>query len=143
MQPLDGFSYQCGVIDCFCEMVKAGLKPLALSHPCGTAAERDGYLPFCGEICGQYGLFFYPEDAPLLTDLFPLSMNQGKYNILFYRRPEVLRRYRELKDQKKVLQASGVYQGPARRALALEFGALLGYPEEGSLRLIQQNKEKE
>ena len=45
---LDWFSYRCGVIDCFNEMVRAGLKPMALAHPCSTPAERDQYLPFCG-----------------------------------------------------------------------------------------------
>ena len=67
---LDRFSYRCGVIDCFNEMVRAGLKPMALAHPCPTPAERDQYLPFCREICGQYGLEplelpngVQPEDA--------------------------------------------------------------------------------
>ncbi len=25
-QPIDNYSYQCGVMDCFCEMVASGLK---------------------------------------------------------------------------------------------------------------------
>ena len=33
---------------------------------------------------------FFPEDEPLLTDLFPLSLNRGKYNILYYADPAVL-----------------------------------------------------
>lgn len=50
---------------------------MALAHPCPTPAERDSYLPFCEEICGKYGTKFFPEDAMLLTDLFPLSANRG------------------------------------------------------------------
>ena len=41
MQNIDAFSYQCGVIDCFNEMVHAGLKTLALSRPMDSAQERD------------------------------------------------------------------------------------------------------
>ena len=32
MQNIDPYSYQCGVIDCFNEMVRSGVKALALSH---------------------------------------------------------------------------------------------------------------
>ena len=38
MQTIDPYSYQCGAIDCFNEMVRAGVKRLALSHPVDTAA---------------------------------------------------------------------------------------------------------
>lgn len=97
---LDHFSYRCGVIDCFNEMVRAGLKPMALAHPCPTPAERDSYLPFCEEICGKYGTKFFPEDAMLLTDLFPLSANRRTYNIIFYRDEAVRRTYEDLKAEK-------------------------------------------
>ena len=30
---IDSYSFQCGVIDCFNEMVAAGVKSLALSRP--------------------------------------------------------------------------------------------------------------
>ena len=36
MKPIDVYSYRCGVIDCFNEMVRAGLKKIALSHPTDT-----------------------------------------------------------------------------------------------------------
>ena len=38
MQNIDPYSYQCGVIDCFNEMVRSGVKALALSHPMDSAA---------------------------------------------------------------------------------------------------------
>lgn len=50
-QPIDNYSYQCGVMDCFCEMVASGLKKLAMSHPCDTKAERDSYLPQVKKLC--------------------------------------------------------------------------------------------
>ena len=78
MQKIEPFSYQCGVIDCFNEMVCSGVKALALSHPMDTAAERDALIPFSQSICRKYGTKLYIEDEPLLTDLFPLSLNRGK-----------------------------------------------------------------
>ena len=140
---LDWFSYRCGVIDCFNEMVRAGLKPMALAHPCSTPAERDSYLPFCQEICGKYGTKFFPEDAMLLTDLFPLSANRGTYNIIFYRDEAVRRTYEDLKAEKAALLAAGQYRGEPRRRLACRFGALLGYPETDCLRMIAANTDRE
>lgn len=140
---LDHFSYRCGVIDCFNEMVRAGLKPMALAHPCPTPAERDSYLPFCEEICGKYGTKFFPEDAMLLTDLFPLSANRRTYNIIFYRDEAVRRTYEDLKAEKAALLAAGQYRGEPRRRLACRFGALLGYPETDCLRMIAANTDRE
>lgn len=140
---LDRFSYRCGVIDCFNEMVRAGLKPMALAHPSPTPAERDRYLPFCEAICGQYGTRFFPEDDMLLTDLFPLSANRGTYNIIFYREEAVRRAYEDLKAEKAALLAAGQYRGEPRRRLACRFGALLGYPETDCLRMIEANTDRE
>lgn len=140
---LDHFSYRCGVIDCFNEMVRAGLKPMALAHPCLTPSERDSYLPFCEEICGKYGTKFFPEDAMLLTDLFPLSANRGTYNIIFYRDEAARRTYEDLKAEKAALLAAGQYRGEPRRRLACRFGALLGYPETDCLRMIEANTDRE
>lgn len=39
MHEIDTYSYRCGVMDCFCEMVRAGVKSLALSHPVDSRAE--------------------------------------------------------------------------------------------------------
>lgn len=140
---LDRFSYRCGIIDCFNEMVRAGLKPLALAHPCPSREERDSYLPFCREICGQYGTRFFPEDDLLLTDLFPISANRDTFNIIFYRDEAVRQAYEGLKTEKAALKAAGTYTGEARRRLACAFGALLGYPEADCLRLIEENTERE
>lgn len=40
MRPIDPYSYHCGVMDSFCEIVGAGVKPMALSHP--FASPEDG-----------------------------------------------------------------------------------------------------
>ena len=39
MKKLDEYSYQCGVIDAFNEVVRAGVKRIALSHPVDTKEE--------------------------------------------------------------------------------------------------------
>lgn len=49
MPKLDLYSFHCGIIDCFCEMVAAGLKPLALSEPLPSKEECEAYLPFVEE----------------------------------------------------------------------------------------------
>ena len=85
-----------GAADCFCEMVRAGVKRLALSHPCDSKAERDSFLPEFQKLCERYGVKLYAEDDPLLTDLFPLSLNRGKYNVIFYQDDSVLQEYLHL-----------------------------------------------
>ncbi len=110
---LDSFSYQCGVIDAFNEVVKAGVKRIALSHPTDTLAECQALIPFSEQICRQYGNHFYVEEEPLLTDLFPVSMNRGKFNILYYRDERDIQLYLSLKEEKKRLLEQGAYE--ARR----------------------------
>ena len=127
---LDSFSYQCGVIDAFNEVVKAGVKRIALSHPTDTLAECQALIPFSEQICRQYGNHFYVEEEPLLTDLFPVSMNRGKFNILYYRDERDIQLYLSLKEEKKRLLEQGTYQGEARKRIAVEYGRLLSYSDE-------------
>ena len=143
MQTIDPYSYQCGAIDCFNEMVRAGVKRLALSHPVDTAGERDILLPFAREICRTYGTKLYPEDSPLLTDLFPVSLNRGKFLILFYREDHILEQYIRLKERKETLVAEGAYFGGNRSRIAREYVRLLSYSDEAISRLMAGNSEKE
>lgn len=143
MREIDDYSYQCGVMDCFCEMVRAGVKRLALSHPMDTKQERDALLEYAQELCSRYGVQYYPEDEGLITDLFPLSMNRGKYNILFFKEEKVLEEYLSLKAEKLVFCQIGGYTAQKRRDLALRYGKLLGYTQEAIDQLIGQNAEKE
>lgn len=142
MRNIDHFSYQLGAADCFCEMVRAGVKQIALAHPCDSPQERDQYLPYFEELCRKYGVKLYVEDEAFLTDLFPLSLNQGKYNALFYQEGSALQEYLALKGEKKAALAQGTY-GQARRDIAWRFGKLLSYTDEGIQRLLESNTEKE
>ena len=99
LDSLDLFSYQCGVIDAFNEVVKAGVKRIALSHPVSTREEALSLVPFSEKICAQYGNHFYFDENPLLTDLFPISLNKGKFNIIYYRKEEDIQLYLSLKEK--------------------------------------------
>lgn len=139
MEANERYAYACGAIDAFCEMVAAGVKQLALSHPCHTRAQRDALLPFCESVCAKRGLLFYAEDHLLLTDLFPHSANAGKYMILFFASPAVYEAYQSLKQHKAELVRAGEYKGEARRSIAEAFGLLLSYSDDAIARMIAQN----
>ena len=143
MYTIDPFSFQCGAIDCFCEMVRAGVKSLALSHPADSRAERDALIPFAHDACQKYGVKLYPEDEPFLTDLVPVSLNRGKFNILFYRADHVIEEYIRLKERKAALLRAGAYFGGNRTQLATSYGRLLSYTDDAVRRLLAENGEKE
>lgn len=52
---VDQYSYELGVMDVFCEMTAAGVKKLAMSHPCDTRQERNSYLPEVKKLCENTG----------------------------------------------------------------------------------------
>ncbi|WP_462398157.1 hypothetical protein, partial [Hungatella hathewayi] len=124
---IDRYSYHLGAMDSFCEMVAAGVKKLAMSHPCATKEERDSFLPEVKRICDSYGILFYPEDEAFLTDLFPEELNRGTYNYLFYSTNEVLEAYLGLKEEQKQLMEDGTYTRQQSYETARQFGRLLSY----------------
>lgn len=139
---IDKFSYHLGAADCFCEMVCAGVKRIALSHPCDTKAERDSFLPEFDKLCEKYGVRYYVEDEAFLTDLFPLSLNQDKYNVIFYQDKTALQEYLGLKAEKEKAIAAGNYYD-CREDIARQYGKLLSYTDEGIQRLLDTNSDKE
>lgn len=142
MKQIDEYSYQCGVMDCFSEMVKAGLKRIALSHPSSTKEIRDQYIPFAENICDKYQIHYYLDDDPLITDLFPASMNQNTYNIIFYKDENDIEEYRTLKKLKVKVIENKEYE-KYRYEIAYRFGKLLSYSDETIQNYIQNNDEKE
>lgn len=139
----DAVSYHCGVMDAFAEVVGAGVKKLALSHPFSSVEEMQFYLPFAQMLCERYDIKVYAEKQLLLTDLFPKYMNEGKCNLLFYKEEETLQRYLWLKEEKQSLKEKGEYKGAPREWIAMEFGKLLSYEEESCRRNIRENDDKE
>lgn len=140
---MDNYAYQCGVIDAFNEVVKCEVKLMALSHPVESKEESLKYLSFVEKITKQYGTSYYLEDSLLLTDLFPISSNQGKCVYLFYKKEETLQTYLHLKQQKQHFINTGKYVGKNREKIAYRFGKLLSYSEEAIKELIMHNQEKE
>ena len=143
MKKMDKYSYQCGVMDAFNEVVRAGVKRLALAHPCDTKEERDSYLDYAQQLCEKYGNHMYVENDSLLTDLFPISMNKDKFNVLFYRNESYREAYFALKERKAKLVEDKLYKGDVRREIAWEFGKLLSYSDEAIERMIAENDELE
>ena len=139
---IDKLSYHLGATDCFCEMVRAGVKSIALSHPCDTEEERNSFLPEFDRLCKKYGVRYYAEDEALLTDLFPLSLNQGKFNVIFYQDESALQEYLDLKAEKEKAISTGTY-AECRENIAHQYGKLLSYTDEGIQRLLDANTEKE
>ena len=81
-RPVDARAYALGVCDAFCEVVRAGVKRIALSHPF-TQDELDtvlgaDFIRDCTAIAAQYGCGAHHQTEPLLTDLFPISLNAGQ-----------------------------------------------------------------
>lgn len=140
---MDQFSYACGVMDAFNEVVKAGVKKLALSHPFMWDEQAENLIAEAEKIASRYGNLMMVEKELLITDLFPLSSNKGKTVILFYRDAKVLEQYLSLKQEKESLLARNAYFGEDRKRIAVEFGHLLSYSDEAIERYLLSNAEKE
>lgn len=138
---MDLYSYQCGVIDAFNEIVRAGVKDLALSHP-ASSKEIYELLPFVIGITQKYGTSYEVENELLITDLFPYSHNKGKTVILFWKDPDVIEKYHELKKWKAYSLKHGTY-AQTRTDIAKEFGRLLSYSDKAIDKMIHENQEKE
>lgn len=138
---MDSYSYQCGVIEAFNEIVSSGVKELALSHP-ASAKEIFELLPFVIGITQKYETLYEVENDLLITDLFPVSANKGKTVIIFWKDPDAIEKYRELKKWKAYSLKHGTY-AQTRTDIAYEFGKLLSYSDVAIERLIENNMEKE
>ena len=139
---IDKYSYHLGAADCFCEMVRAGVKKIALSHPCDSKEERDSFLEDFDSLCKKYNVSYYIEDEPFLTDLFPISLNKDKYNVIFYSDKKDLETYLNLKKEKELSMHNNLYEDN-RSDIAYRYGKLLSYTDERIKILITDNKEKE
>lgn len=131
MKTIDTYSYKLGAADCFCEMVQAGVKKIALAHPCDTREERDSFHEGYEKLCQEYHVKQYDEDEGFITDLFPVSMNKDRFNVIFYQDDAVLQEYLDLKEEKRQAQENGTYTPEKRLDIAWRYGKLLSYTDEG------------
>lgn len=143
MRKIDGFSRVIGALSCFNEMVSCGVKNIALGAPVLDEKLRDEHLEHAKLICEEKATKWFKDDDALLTDLFPVSLNKDKYNLVFYKDEKYLKEYIELKERKKNLVKSGKYTPKQRYKLSYDFGKLLSYTDQDIDRMIEENDEKE
>lgn len=141
MRAIDPYSYHCGVMDSFCEIVGAGVKPMALSHPFASPEERAEYREYAAKMADQYGVLLAEEDSLPVTPLFPADACEGAYVFLFIGSQAVQERYRALRDRTEELRRTGQYDLQSRLEAARELGRLLGYTPEAVERMIASNLE--
>lgn len=120
------YSYYAGVTSAFAEVVGAGVKQLALSHPY-TKAELEFMLEPSNQIAAEYGVVTMVEDDLLVTPLFPADVALGKYVIFFAQNEAVLDRYHALKTS-----------NDESEKLAWAFGRLLSYDDESIRQMLRK-----
>ena len=134
---IDQRSFTLGGLSTFAEMVRVGVKTLALSAAV-TPEEMDGLVEDAERIAQEEGVMLYREPELIVTDLFPADVAVGKHVLLIYK-GATLDDYLALKQRKSELVASGSYTGDARRDIARQFGRLLSYPDANIEELIDKN----
>ena len=136
---IDRISFELGMINCFVEMVACGVKKLAVSPPL-KPEEYNLISKYSDEIASGFGVKSYLEKFLLITDLQSEDFTKGKWSILYYKKDETLKKYLELKKEKKELIAAGGYQKKNREKTSREFMRLLSYPEETIKKKLSQKK---
>ena len=134
---IDQRSYRLGGLSTFAEMVRVGVKTLALSAAM-LPDEMDAFVGDAERIAQDEGVMLYRETDLIVTDLFPADVAEGKHVLLIYE-GATLDEYLALKEQKSELVDSGSYAGEARRDIARQFGKLLSYPDAVIEELINNN----
>ncbi|MCH8334414.1 MAG: hypothetical protein IIC61_00830 [Proteobacteria bacterium] len=127
MPKIDQRSYQLGIMGGFAEVVKLGVKQLALSEVM-TPQEMDGVMDDAMVIAKRNQVQMWRETDFLVTDLYPADVAEGKHVLLIYA-GNTLDRYLAIKVDNARLVDKGEYEGAAREEIARRFGRLLSYPD--------------
>ena len=135
---IDERSYMLGIIGAFSEVVRLGVKTLALSEVM-TPDEMDDAMDDIAVIAERNKVLTWRETDFLVTDLYPADVAEGKHVLLIYT-GDTLDRYLQLKADKAALVEAGEYEGAAREQIARRFGRLLSYPESVIDDLLGQEK---
>jgi hypothetical protein len=129
LKPVDQYSYRLGGVATFAEMVRVGVKKLALSAPM-EPAEMDAFMAGATAVAKSERVMLYREPDLLVTDLFPVEISRGKQVLVIYHDDATLQEYLALKRRRAQLVGSGAYSGAAREQVARQFGRLLSYPDQ-------------
>jgi len=127
--PVDQRSFQLGVVFAFAEMVAADLKKMALSLPF-LPKDYEPLVKDSKRIASEEGVKLRLEKRLLTTDLFPEEITRGKWVLIIYKSPKVLKTYLYLKSKKEQLLKENSYKGKERKAIAIGLGKLLSYRME-------------
>ena len=134
---IDHRSYQLGIMGGFAEVVKLGVKKLALSEVM-SPAEMDDIMEDALVIARRNGVEMWRETDFLVTDLYPADVAAGKHVLLIYT-GDTLDQYLSIKADQAQLKAAGAHEGEAREQIARRFGRLLSYPEPVIDDLLERN----
>jgi hypothetical protein len=134
---IDQRSYNLGIMGGFAEVVRLGVKKLALSEVM-TPEEMDDVMDDAMVIAERNKVQMWRETDFLVTDLYPADVAEGKHVLLIYT-GDTLDQYLALKADKANLLAAGKYEGEAREEIARHFGRLLSYPEPVIDDLLERN----
>lgn len=138
-QAVDARSYQLGILGGFSEVVRLGVKELALSEVM-SPEEMDDILPDAQVVADRNGVLLYREADLLITDLYPADVALGKHVLLVYT-GDTLDKYLAIKADKQALVDAGKYKGEARTEIARRFGRLLSYPMPVIDELIRKQRD--
>ncbi len=118
------YSYYAGITAAFSEIVGAGVKKLALSHPY-SAEELHIMREPSKQIAAEYSVLTRVEDDLLVTPLFPADVALGKHVIFFIKDEMVWEKYQTLKHSKMEPEALG-----------WAFGHLLSYDDASIQKML-------
>lgn len=133
---IDPRSYNLGIMGGFAEVVRLGVKTLALSEVM-SPEEMDGVMEDAEIIAKRNKVLIWRETDFLVTDLYPEDVAEGMHVLLIYT-GDTLDKYLAIKADKATLLASNHYEGQAREDIARRFGRLLSYPKEVIDDLLEQ-----
>ncbi len=126
---IDRLSFQLGMINCFVEMVAAGVKRLALSPPL-LPEDFERIKLASDRLVHTFGINSYTEKSLLITDLQSEEFTLGKWSVLYYKTDDVLQSYLELKAMKQRLLEENRYSADRRQYISTKFMELLSYSQE-------------
>ncbi|MEM7336300.1 MAG: hypothetical protein AAF490_29740 [Chloroflexota bacterium] len=122
------YSYYAGITTAFAEVVAAGVKQLALSHPY-TAEELVIMKEPTKLIAKEHGITMRVEGELLITPLFPANIAKDKFVIFLMQNDAVWDQYQALKNATMLPEQ-----------LAWEFGRLLSYDDASIQRMLNRSK---
>jgi hypothetical protein len=141
-EKFDEISYIIGMIDGFCEVVRWGCKPLALS-PSMTLEQYEIVGRISNKIAEESGVKSYVESDFLVTGLASEEYTRNKIIIFYFLDNQVLDEYLKLKGAVQEMEKCGIYLGLERVEATIKFCGILGYNEDlikKSFNILEEEK---